>query len=97
MVGSGWFVVGSKEGRHGCETRAYSASAPNRFEFVSTPKHGSWLNLAESFFGKLARMLLHPRGFEGRTQERILQHLDWLNAAPVVFKWGYGLDDLEAA
>ncbi len=30
-------------------------------------------------------------------KERILQHLDWLNADPVVFKWGCGLDDLEAA
>jgi transposase len=31
---------------------------PNRFEFTFTPKHGSWLNLIESFFGKVARTLL---------------------------------------
>ncbi|MDR1395759.1 MAG: transposase [Deltaproteobacteria bacterium] len=30
------------------ETRKYLATKPNRFDF--TPKHGSWLNAAESFF-----------------------------------------------
>ncbi len=27
----------------------------SRFEFIFTPKHGSWLNLVEGFFSKLAR------------------------------------------
>ncbi len=40
------------------ETRAYLNTVPNRFEFVFTPKHGSWLNLIESFFGKMARTML---------------------------------------
>ena len=31
------------------ETRKYLASIPERFEFVFTPKHGSWLNLIEGF------------------------------------------------
>ena len=44
------------------QTRADSASVPIRFQFIFTPKHGSWLNLIESFFGKLARTLL--RGYE---------------------------------
>lgn len=81
------------------ETRAYLASAPNRFEFVFTPKHGSWLNLVESFFGKLARTLLRDIRVDSMDElkERILRHLDWLNADPVVFKWGYRVDDLEAA
>lgn len=29
-----------------------------RFEFTFTPKHGSWLNLVEGFFSKLARSIL---------------------------------------
>ena len=37
------------------ETRKYLASVPGRFEFVFTPKHGSWLNLVEGFFSKLTR------------------------------------------
>lgn len=39
------------------ETQKYLATKPGRFEFVFTPKHGSWLNLIESFFGKW-----HTRG-----------------------------------
>lgn len=31
------------------ETRAFLATVPNRFEFVFTPKHASWLNLVETF------------------------------------------------
>ena len=81
------------------ETRAYLASVPNRFEFVFTPKHGSWLNLVESFFGKLARTLLRGIRVDSvdELKERILQHLDWLNADPVAFKWGYRMDDMATA
>ena len=81
------------------ETRAYLASVPNRFEFVFTPKHGSWLNLVESFFGKLARTLLRGMRVDSvdELKERILQHLDWLNADPVAFNWGYRMDDLATA
>jgi transposase len=42
------------------ETRAYLATRPNRFIYVHTPKHGSWLNLAETLFGKMARTFLIP-------------------------------------
>jgi transposase len=31
-----------------------AAQRAGRFEFVFTPKHGSWLNLVEGFFSKLA-------------------------------------------
>ena len=34
------------------ETRKYLATVPGRFEFVFTPRHGSWLNLVEGFFSK---------------------------------------------
>ena len=41
------------------ETKAWLASQPvGRFEFIFTPKHGSWLNLVEGFFSKLARSVL---------------------------------------
>jgi hypothetical protein len=45
-------------------TRAWLADQPaGRFEFTFTPKHGSWLNLVEGFFSKLARSVLrHIRG-----------------------------------
>ena len=41
------------------ETRAWLAERPaHRFELTFTPKHGSWLNLVEGFFAKLARSVL---------------------------------------
>src|SRR5262245_35419308 len=41
------------------ETKAWLAQQPaGRFEFTFTPKHGSWLNLIEGFFSKLARSVL---------------------------------------
>jgi transposase len=41
------------------ETKAWLATRPDgRFTFIFTPKHGSWLNLIEGFFSKLARSVL---------------------------------------
>src|SRR3954462_2577181 len=41
------------------ETKIWLATRPvGRFEFTFTPKHGSWLNLIEGFFSKLARSVL---------------------------------------
>ena len=47
------------------ETMACLATRPNRLAYVHTPKHGSWLNLVEPLFGKMARTFL--RGRRGRT------------------------------
>ncbi len=76
------------------ETRAYLATRPNRFEFIFTPTHGSWLNLVESFFGKLAKTILrHLRvASKAELKTRVEQYIDELNAAPVVFRWKYRLD-----
>jgi hypothetical protein len=52
------------------ETTAWLARHPaSRFEFTSTPMHGSWLNLIEGFCFKLARSVLpHIRGIQTRAQ-----------------------------
>lgn len=78
------------------ETRAYLAGVPNRFEFVFTPKHGSWLNLIEMFFSKMARTVLRGMRVASRDElrERILKYLAEINETPVVFRWKYGLDSL---
>lgn len=78
------------------ETQRYLATVPNRFEFVFTPKHGSWLNLIEVFFSKLARTLLRQIRVADKAElkQRILAYLDELNDTPVVFRWTYGLDDV---
>ena len=78
------------------ETRTFLATLPNRFEFTFTPKHGSWLNLIESFFGKMARTLL--RGIRVASADelrtRIELYLKEVNETPVVFRWKYKLETL---
>jgi len=67
-----------------------------RFEFVYTPKHGSWLNLIEVFFSKMTRAFLRSLrvGSKEELKQRIEQYLDEVNASPVVFKWQYKLDEV---
>ena len=78
------------------ETRAYLASRPNRFEFIFTPTHGSWLNLIEAFFAKMAKTVL--RGMRVSSKEelkcRLLQYTAETNAMPLVFRWHYGLESI---
>jgi transposase len=78
------------------ETQTYLATVPNRFDFIFTPKHGSWLNLIEVFFSKLARTLLREIRVTSKSElkERILAYLAELNDTPVIFHWKYGLDDV---
>jgi len=81
------------------ETRGYLATVPNRFEFVFTPTHGSWLNLIEMFFSKMAKTML--RGIRVSSKEelkkRIMLFIDEVNADPVIFKWNYRLDSVAVA
>ena len=77
------------------ETRAWLADQPaGRFEFIFTPKHGSWLNLVEGFFSKLARSVLrHIRvASKGELKDRIMAAMDHFNRDPVVHTWSYKLD-----
>lgn len=76
------------------ETRAYLETVPNRFEFVFTPKHGSWLNVIESFFSKMTRSFLRHLRVQSKEElkERIEQYLKEINENPVPFRWKYGLE-----
>ncbi|MCL2632188.1 MAG: IS630 family transposase [Coriobacteriia bacterium] len=78
------------------ETRKYLDGVPGRFEFIFTPKHGSWLNLVESFFGKLTRVCLKGIRVASKAElvERIYQYIDEINTAPVVYRWKYKLDEV---
>jgi transposase len=75
------------------ETRAFLASKPGRFEFTFTPKHGSWLNLIETFFSKMARTVLRAIRVDAKVKlkRRIELYLQEVNADPVIFRWSYGL------
>ena len=71
------------------ETQAFLASRPNRFQYVLTPKHGSWLNIVETLFGKMARTFLRHIRVQSwaELRERILKGIAEINAAPVVHRW----------
>ena len=77
------------------ETKAWLASQPEgRFEFTFTPKHGSWLNLVEGFFSKLARSVLRHIRVASKQElaERILAAIEDINQQPVVHTWSYKLE-----
>ena len=71
------------------ETRTFLASKPNRFLYGHTPTHGSWLNLVESLFGKMARTFLrHIRVASwDELKTRILKGVAEMNDQPVTFRW----------
>jgi transposase len=77
------------------ETRAFLDTMPGRFVLVFTPKHGSWLNMIEGFFGKMTRQML--RGIRVASKEelakRIYLYFDEVNRDPVVFRWKYKMKD----
>jgi transposase len=77
------------------ETKAWLQTKPaDRFAFTFTPKHGSWLNLVEGFFSKLARSVLrHIRvASKQELRHRIIAAIDDINQNPVVHSWSYKLD-----
>lgn len=81
------------------ETKSYLMTKPNRYEFIFTPKHGSWLNLIESFFSKMTRTLLRGIRVSSRKElkERIGQYITEVNEQPVIFRWRYGLESIALA
>ena len=81
------------------ETKQYLVTVPGRFEFVFTPKHGSWLNMVEGFFSKTTRQML--RGIRVKSKEeltnRIYRYFAEINEEPIVFHWKYNLDDIDVS
>ena len=77
------------------KVKQFLSTMPGRFVFVFTPKHGSWLNLIEGFFGKMARQML--RGIRVSSKQelvnRIYQYFDEVNENPVVYHWKYRMDE----
>src|SRR5438477_9351301 len=71
------------------ETTAWLAARPEgRFQFVFTPKHGSWLNLVEGFFAKATSASAQ----NASSNQRIIEFIDDLNRDPVIHRWQYQID-----
>ena len=81
------------------ETRKYLATVPGRFEFVFTPKHGSWLNMVEGFFSKMTKQMLRGIRVNSKAEltDRIYRYFKEVNEEPVVFHWKYNLDDVDVS
>ena len=75
----------------------YLETRPDRFEFVFTPKHASWLNLVEGFFSKMTKQMLKGIRVDSKSElvERIYKYFDEINADPVVYHWGWNLNDVD--
>ena len=77
------------------KVKQYLETMPGRFVFIFTPKHGSWLNMIEGFFGKMTKQML--RGIRVKTKQelidRIYRYFDEVNEIPVVYHWKYKMED----
>ena len=78
------------------ETKAWLDLHPQRFQFAFTPTHGSWLNIVETMFSKMARSML--RGLRVASKQalidRIHLYFEEVNADPVIFRWKYKMDEI---
>src|SRR5262249_33194395 len=78
------------------ETTSWLAAQPiGRFTFTFTPTHGSWLNLIEGFFSKLARSVLRHMRVSSKHElgERLMAFIGDVNREPVVHTWRYKIDN----
>lgn len=80
------------------KVKEFLSTMPGRFVFVFTPKHGSWLNMIEGFFGKMTRQMLREIRVSSKQElvDRIYKYFDEVNEVPVVYHWKYHMDDFES-
>ena len=83
---------------HTCKkVKDFLSTVPGRFIFVFTPKHASWLNMIEGFFGKMTNQMLRGIRVSSKQElvDRIYRYFDEVNETPIVFHWTYKMDEFE--
>ena len=90
-------VLDNVSARTSAETRHYLTTVPGRFEFVFTPRHGSWPDLVEGLFSRMTRQMLRGIRVSSKDElkERILRYLEEVNAESVVYRWKWNLSDVD--
>ena len=79
------------------ETHQFLATKPeDRFVFVFTPTHTSWLNMIERFFSKMTKQMLKGIRVNSKDElsERIYRYINEINAEPVVYHWTYKMNKI---
>ena len=78
------------------KTLEYLKTVPQRFHFVFTPKHASWLNIIESLFSKMTRSMLRGIRVSSKEElkERLSQYFEDMTKTPTIFKWKYKMDKM---
>ena len=79
------------------KVKQYLSTRQGRFVFIFTPKHGSWLNMIEGFFGKMTRQMLKGIRVASKEEliERIYRYFDEVNETPIVYHWKYKMEEFE--
>jgi len=63
---------------------------------VFTPKHGSWLNMIEILFSKMARSFLRHIRVQSKEEliERVHRGIEQMNEELVIFRWRYKMHEI---
>ncbi len=88
-------ILDNHSARVSRETTAWlAAQPPGRFTFTFTPTHGSWLNLIEGFFSKLARSVLRQIRVVSKQElkERLMAFIEDVNREPIPHTWSYKIN-----
>jgi transposase len=94
---SGYVGELGEKGRHGIlmdigSRKEFLEDSAPRVRFVYTPKHGSWLNQVEIWFGVLSRKILKRGNFISREdlEPKIRGFIDYFNRTMAkAYKWTY--------
>ena len=84
--------IDPKQLQRGADRRAFLTDPSHKHVFHFTPKHGSWLNQVELWFGVLQRRFLQRGEFNSATQfeERLTAYLEDYNANYAhPYRWTY--------
>lgn len=79
------------------DTKMYLYSCAGRFKLVSTPKHGSWLNLVEGLYSKLLYQFLKSIRINtyGALYQSMRRFCREINEYSIINHWTYCFDDID--